>query len=376
MNPNIQPHKNKENIMNIGTKIGEYRRRKGATQEDLANYTGVSTAAVSKWETEASLPDITLLPKIAEFLEVSIDTLMDFELRTDDIAELRRWDNKYLRTKDYNAGIPVYEKAILRYPNDGDLHLGLGDLLSAEASETQCRDTGLRAAGHLEKARKLGCRMNERDLKQLISFTYGCIGEYEKALSYIEDSMYDIQAADYEQKLGLHEQAKTRLYSKLFHIAFEFALLTDRLGKCCEHDGNAETQFRLTELNAGFREMFTKTEKASYFDYLSALDHMELAKAIFWHSGDYNAVVDAVRKAVGHAVRFDENPSFDITDIGFMKGYTGSISTSGDDLACRGILNRLKAEPFAGFAEEDWYKDCMNRLTAAMKSKKDAGIWE
>ncbi len=362
--------------MNIGTKIGEYRRRKGATQEDLANYTGVSTAAVSKWETEASLPDITLLPKIAEFLEVSIDTLMDFELHTDDIAELRRWDNRYLRTKDYNAGIPVYEEALLRYPNDGNLHLGLGDLLSAEASETQYRGTGLRAAGHLEKARKLGCRMNERDLKQLISFTYGCIGEYEKALSYIEDSMYDIQAADYEQKLGLHEQAKTRLYSKLFHIAFEFALLTDRLGKCCEHDGDAETQFRLTELNAGFREMFTKTEKASYFDYLSALDHMELAKAIFWHSGDYNAVVDAVRKAVGHAVRFDENPSFDITDIGFMKGYTGSISTSGDDLACRGILTRLKAEPFAEFAEEDWYKDCMNRLTAAMKSKKDAGIWE
>jgi len=374
MNPNIQS--SKENIMNIGTKIGDCRRRKGATQEDLANYTGVSTAAVSKWETEASLPDITLLPKIAEFLEVSIDALMDFELRTDDIGELRRSDNRYLRTKDYNAGIPVYEKALLRCPNDGDLHLGLGDLLSAEASETQCRDTGLRAVGHLEKARKFGCWMNERDLKQLISFTYGCIGEYEKALSCIEDSMYDIQAADYEQKLALHEQAKNRLYSKLFRTAFEFALLTDRLGKCCEHDGDEETQFRLTQLNAGFREMFTKTEKASYFDYLSALDHMELAKAIFYHSGDYNAIVDTVRKAVGHAVRFDETPSFDIRDIGFMKGYGGSISTSGEDLACRTVLNRLKTEPFAGFADEDWFKDCVNRLTAAMRSKKDAGIWE
>ncbi len=362
--------------MNIGTKVGEYRRRKGATQEDLANYTGVSTAAVSKWETEASLPDITLLPKIAEFLEISIDTLMDFEIRTNELDELRRWDNKYLRTKDYNAGIPAYEKAILRSPNDGDLHLGLGDLLSAKASENQCRDTGLRAVGHLEKARKLGCWMNERDLKQLISFTYGCIGEYEKALSYLEDSEYDILAADYEMKLGKYDQAKTRLYSKLFRTAFDFALLTDRLGKCCEHDGDADTGFELVKLCADFREMFTKTEKANYFDDLSAFDHMELAKAIFYHDGDYGEMKEAVEKAVAHAVRFDENPSFDIADIGFMKGYSGSVSTSLDGFACHGILHRLKSEPFAGFAEEEWYKDCVNRLTAAMKTKKDAGIWE
>lgn len=366
--------------MNIGTKINEYRRRKGATQEDLAAYTGVSTAAVSKWETEASLPDITILPKIAEFLEVSIDFLMGVELRPDDIEELCRWDNKYLRTLDYNAGIPVYEEALLRYPNDGNLHLGLGNLLSAKASNSREHETGLRAIEHLEKARKLGCWMTDqgedRDLKQKISFTYGCIGEYEKALSYIEDSMFDIQAADYEMRLGKYDDAKVRLYSKLFRTAFEFALLTDRLGKCCEHNGDAETRFQLTKLCADFREMFTKTEKANYFDYLSACDYMDLAEAIFNRDGDFNEMKEAVEKAVAHAIRFDENPSFDIADIGFMKGYGGSISTSLDSLACRGVLNDLKSEPFAGFAGEEWYDDCVNRLTSAMKSKKDVGLWE
>ena len=366
--------------MNIGTKINEYRRRKGATQEDLANYTGVSTAAVSKWETEASLPDITLLPKIAEFLEVSIDILMDFEIRPDEIDELCRHDNRYLRGLDYNAGIPVYEKALLRYPNDGNLHLGLGELLSAKASENQCRDTGLRAVEHLEKAEKLGCRMtgheNGRCLKQKIAFTYGCIGEYEKALSFLEDSEYDILAADYEMKLEKYDQARIRLQSKLFRTAFEFAILTDRLGKCCEHDGDTETGFRLTKLCADFREMFTETEKASYFDSLSAYDHIDLAKAIFYRDGDFHEMKNAVEKAVGHAVRFDENPSFDIADIGFMKGYGGSVSTSSDTLACHAVLSRLKSEPFAGFAGEAWYEDCVNRLTAAMKSKKDAGLWE
>ncbi len=362
--------------MNIGTKIYEYRRSKGATQEELANYTGVSTAAVSKWETESSLPDITLLPRIAEFLEVSIDALMEFDICAKNIEELKKWDNRYLKTQDYNAGIPVYEEALKRYPNDGNLNLGLGDLLSAKASGNGCRDTGLRAVEYLEKARKLGCWRNERDLKQSISFTYGCIGEYERALSYIEDSMYDIQAADYEMKLGKYETAKIRLYSKLFHTAFDFCCLTGRLGKCCEHDGDKETKFQLTKLCAEFREMFTKTEKASYFDYLSALDHMELAEAIYYDSGDYNAVIDTIRKAVDHAVRFDENPSFDVADVGFMKGYSGSIGTSCDSLACHAVLDQLNAEPFKLYADKEWHKECTERLNAAMKSKKDAGLWE
>ncbi len=360
--------------MNIGTKIGEYRRRKGATQEDLANYTGVSTAAVSKWETEASLPDITLLPKIAEFLEVSIDVLMDFEIHTDDIDELRRWDNRYLKTKDYNAGIPVYEKAILRYPNDGDLHLGLGDLLSAKASENQCRDTGLRAVEHLEKARKLGCRMNERDLKQLISFTYGCIGEYEKALSYIEDSMYDIQAADYEMRLGKYDQAKIRLQSKLFHTAFEFALLTDRLGKCFAHEGKTDMPFLLQALCTRFRREFTYTFTANYFHRLSAIDHMNLA-VYYRDAGNHEQMVKMIEEAVSLAAAFDLHPDYDMSSVGFMEGMSGSISTSGDDLACEGILHRLMRD-FSDFADKGWFITCTEDLTAAMKSKKDAGIWE
>ena len=260
------------------------------------------------------------------------------------------------------------------------LFRSLGNLLSAKASNDRDHDTGLRAVEHLERAQKLGCWMSDQgqdcDLKQKISFTYGCVGEYEKALSYLDDSMYDIQAADYEMKLGRYDGAKIRLYSKLFRTAFDFALLTDRLGKCCEHDGDTETKFQLTKLCAEFREMFTKTEKANYFDSLAAYDHMELAKAIFCRDGDCSEMKEAVGKAVDHAVRFDENPSFDIEDIGFMKGYFGIISTSSDAFACHGILNRLQSEPFAGFAGEAWYEDCVKRLTAAMKSKKDAGLWE
>ena len=71
----------------IGNKITEFRKEQYKTQEQLANYVGVSVAAVSKWETKQSYPDITLLPSIADFFGVSIDALLGY--RVTDSNEIR-----------------------------------------------------------------------------------------------------------------------------------------------------------------------------------------------------------------------------------------------------------------------------------------------
>lgn len=61
-------------IDSIGKKIAELRKARGITQEELARHVGVSGQAVSKWE-NGGVPDTELLPKIAEFFQVSIDSL-------------------------------------------------------------------------------------------------------------------------------------------------------------------------------------------------------------------------------------------------------------------------------------------------------------
>ena len=55
------------------------RKQIGVTQEQIADYIGVSRAAVSKWEKGLSYPDITLLPKLATYFNVSIDELLGYE---------------------------------------------------------------------------------------------------------------------------------------------------------------------------------------------------------------------------------------------------------------------------------------------------------
>ena len=60
----------------VKLKIAELRKDKGISQQDLADVLGVSFQSVSKWETGTTMPDITLLPGIAEYFNVSVDELL------------------------------------------------------------------------------------------------------------------------------------------------------------------------------------------------------------------------------------------------------------------------------------------------------------
>ena len=60
----------------IGNRIAKYRKERGLTQETLADSMGVSAQAVSKWENDASCPDISLLPQLSKTLGITTDELL------------------------------------------------------------------------------------------------------------------------------------------------------------------------------------------------------------------------------------------------------------------------------------------------------------
>lgn len=62
-------------MQTLRDKIGKLRKRRGLTQEQLANKLGITYQAVSKWETGQSCPDLTLLPTLSDVLQVPIDEL-------------------------------------------------------------------------------------------------------------------------------------------------------------------------------------------------------------------------------------------------------------------------------------------------------------
>ena len=63
-------------VSTLGQKIAEGRKKSGYTQEEFSELLGVTPQAVSKWENDVSCPDIQLLPKISQLLNISIDVLL------------------------------------------------------------------------------------------------------------------------------------------------------------------------------------------------------------------------------------------------------------------------------------------------------------
>lgn len=64
----------------ISTRLKTLRTNRNMTQTDVANALGVTTQAVSRWESQATLPDIALLVPIADFYGVSTDYLLGHDL--------------------------------------------------------------------------------------------------------------------------------------------------------------------------------------------------------------------------------------------------------------------------------------------------------
>ena len=64
----------------IGKKIRNLRKSKGLTQEELAEKLAVTSQAVSKWETGLSSPDISILPVVARFFNITMDELFNYRL--------------------------------------------------------------------------------------------------------------------------------------------------------------------------------------------------------------------------------------------------------------------------------------------------------
>lgn len=67
------------NTLKLADNIALFRHKRHVTQEELADFLGVTKASVSKWETKQSMPDIMILPQLAAYFDITIDELLGYE---------------------------------------------------------------------------------------------------------------------------------------------------------------------------------------------------------------------------------------------------------------------------------------------------------
>ncbi len=103
----------------FGDNLKRLRKEKELTQETLADFLGVSFQTISKWERGENYPDITMLPTIASFFNVTIDDLLGVNksLEKQKINEyLKLYDD--MKLKDLSFTYKKFQKAVKEFPND------------------------------------------------------------------------------------------------------------------------------------------------------------------------------------------------------------------------------------------------------------------
>ncbi|MFD3156915.1 helix-turn-helix domain-containing protein [Haloimpatiens sp. FM7330] len=180
------------NKLSIGEVIFKLRKEKGITQDQLGKFIGVSTAAVSKWESGISYPDITLLPVLATFFNVSIDELLNFkiELSDEEVMKIFGECEAIFSSGDLDKAIDKSKEYILKYPVTYYLKLRIGSLFTMYSWKSNSEKKSMDMIGYsielFEDVAK-NCtktKVTEQALFQLGAL-YPSIGEEDKAIEVL-----------------------------------------------------------------------------------------------------------------------------------------------------------------------------------------------
>lgn len=116
--------------------LKKYRILKDLTQEDVAEFLGITAQSVSKWERGESYPDITFLPALANIFETSVDLLIGMDtIRAEETRyNIHKKAVAYQRSGDYDMAEKTYRDALLIYPNKPGMILGLASTLALKGN--------------------------------------------------------------------------------------------------------------------------------------------------------------------------------------------------------------------------------------------------
>ncbi|MBO5046779.1 MAG: helix-turn-helix transcriptional regulator [Clostridia bacterium] len=172
----------------IGETLKKLRRERDLTQEELASHIGISFQAISKWERGDGYPDITLLPTIARYFDISIDELIGIDkLASEEQYEAINREYEENRKKELRCeNVTLMKNALKLYPNDPLLLVQLScSLEKAKGTEAE-KTANLRESIAVQEQILQFTEDSEIRNATLcnICYSYARIGEHEKALEY------------------------------------------------------------------------------------------------------------------------------------------------------------------------------------------------
>lgn len=349
--------------MKLNETIASLRREKGYTQETLAEMLGVSTQAVSKWECAASMPDISLLPRLSEIFDVSADYLLGCERnvrRTIDevIAEANR-----LRHDEATA---LLARTLARYPGDNLLMFELARhrFVNARHKDKPERETLLRMA---EEGFETVMRNTENENRRAWSAHFLSVialsrRDFDKARHYNEKLLGGVGLYPRAMRVTIDMEENANLESMrlladtVMGCMHEYSLLVGLIAPYAfEHNDNA---LAIREYNRAVR-VFEEFNETGHFDLTLMQCHETLARAYAW-SDRWDEMILQLNLACDAAEWYDsrkQNPDYDVYAV------MGESAETEEKICAADALYRILTSPdWRFFADTAGFDEILCRL--------------
>ncbi|WP_370798185.1 helix-turn-helix domain-containing protein [Adlercreutzia equolifaciens] len=199
----------------MGTRINEtlarLRSESGLTQEEAANHLGITKAAVSKWECGQSMPDISLLPAIADLYSTSIDDLFGRVQEPDKESINAAYQTALaLLGEDYDAGLDYVRQQVRENWTCCDLLRMMGAALFAQIPKLRGFNGGLLEDESLQCADEA-----ERIIRRVIDLSPSGAGISVELPSLIRILLWTGREREAEKLLDGYERKEPNLQAAL-----------------------------------------------------------------------------------------------------------------------------------------------------------------
>lgn len=217
--------------MRMNEVILEKRKALNMTQEQMAEYLGVTAPAVHKWEKGTSIPDVTVLPALARLLKIDLNTLFSFEKELTD-TEINMICNNVvikIQAEGYDAGFLLAKEQIREYPNCEKLIFNLASLLDGGLT-IFCVEEPERYSGEIEGLYERVAKSEDEKIRnsayQLLIYKTLNKKEFEKAKKLWEKlpdpvpdkKMIEATICNHQEN---YEEATKLLEERLYGLATE-----------------------------------------------------------------------------------------------------------------------------------------------------------
>ena len=301
--------------INIAGNLKRLRKQREITQEDLANFIGVSFQAVSKWERGDGYPDITILPPLANFFGVSIDELVGMnEIKNQaKLDEIKKEHNKLTSQGKIKEDIALLRDALKIFPNDYWLLSELACFLDWYG------DTDEERQKSWEESVKISERIIEfctdpvirSNVQSNMCFSLFRKGDKEKAIALAEKlpNIYKTKEFTLNSFLERDKQIKecqSTIQKLTWGFWWQLNLLAGRYKLSALDEGEHYTAEQSIKIYKKAIELYkiVYDEEDYYFAHCRLQQSYEQIAQAYFKLGNYDETIINLEKAVEHSIAF------------------------------------------------------------------------